>query len=72
MKNLLLAAAIAASTASPSVMAAIYSSASLSNINIALIDLDLTDNIESKISFFPPVIDNSTFGVYSNSYVRGV
>ena len=72
MKNLLLAAAIAASTASPSVMAAIYSSASLSNINIALIDLDLTDNIQSKISFFPPVVDNSTFGVYSNSYAYGI
>lgn len=72
MKHLLIVAAFAVSTASPSVMAAIYSSASLSNVNIALIDLDLTDNIESKISFFPPIIDNSTFGVYSNSYAYGV
>ena len=72
MKYLLIAAAIVATTASPTVMAAVYTTASLSNFKITLIDLDLTDNIESKITFSPPPVNNDVFGVYSNGYVYGI
>ena len=53
MKHLLIAAAFAASTTSPTVMAAVYASASLSNIQFKVVDLDLTDGIDASVAFAP-------------------
>lgn len=55
MKRILMAAAIAtAFTASPT-MAATFSSASLSNYKVSLVDLDLEDGITPSIYFYPTV-----------------
>ena len=54
MKHLLMVATITATfTASPA-MAASYSSASLSNFKIEVIDLDLEDGNSSSVSFVNP------------------
>lgn len=53
MKHLLIAAAIAASVASPSLMAASISSASLSHFTFSLEDIDSNDGITSSVSFNP-------------------
>lgn len=51
MKHLILVAAIAATTASPTVMAAIYTSASLNNFRLELVDLNLDDGITPTVNF---------------------
>lgn len=66
MKRILMTVAIAtAFTASPT-MAASYSSASLSNFQVSLVDLDLADGITPNITFQPSYY--SSFWVAARPY----
>ena len=51
MKHLIVVVAFAATTAAPSVMAAVYANASLSNIQYKLVDLDVNDGINPSVTF---------------------
>ena len=53
MKKIIIAVAIAASMTSQPLMAAVYSSSSLTNFIIELIDLDLEDGITPSVTFGP-------------------
>lgn len=65
MKHLLIAAALAATTASPSLLAAVYVNASLSNIQYKVIDLDLNDGIDPSVTF---ASINSSLNGYVHDY----
>ena len=51
MKHLIVAAAFAATTAAPSLMAAVYANPSISNIQYKVVDLDLNDGIDPSVTF---------------------
>ena len=61
MKNLLIIATLAVVTASPSLLAAVYSSASLSNIKYKVVDLNLTDGVEASVDFYYTYSQNYGF-----------
>ena len=66
MKHLIVAAAFAATTASPSLMAAVYANASLSNIQYKVTDSDLSDGIDPNVSFTSA--GSSLYGYLYDSY----
>lgn len=59
MKRILMAAAIATAFTAFPTMAATFSSASLSNYNVSLVDLDLEDGITPSITFKP--VNNGSY-----------